>query len=100
MIIVMKHFTYFGIRINLMLLDNVICFTSIISLLFYQVKIMSGRVKVYGRVCKLKGNEAHFTDGSVASGLDAVVFCTGYAPDLSFLETEIIARMYFKYESA
>ncbi|CAL1526708.1 unnamed protein product [Lymnaea stagnalis] len=54
------------------------------------MKIMSGRIKVYGELERLKGSSAYFSDGSVIPDLDAVILCTGYSSDFSFLDYEII----------
>ncbi|BFZ22769.1 hypothetical protein BsWGS_25808 [Bradybaena similaris] len=55
-----------------------------------QLQILSGRVKTYEGLARMEGDKAHFTDGQIVSGIDAVVFCTGYSPDLSFLDVHII----------
>ncbi|CAG5129460.1 unnamed protein product [Candidula unifasciata] len=55
-----------------------------------QGQIMSGRVKAYEGLARMEQDTAHFTDGQTVSGIDAIVFCTGYSPDLSFLDVNII----------
>uniref|UniRef100_A0A0B6ZFD7 Flavin-containing monooxygenase n=1 Tax=Arion vulgaris TaxID=1028688 RepID=A0A0B6ZFD7_9EUPU len=54
------------------------------------VKMLSGRVQPYGRVTRVNDNQVHFQDGKVISGIDAIILCTGFNPDLSFLDMKIV----------
>ncbi|BFZ22770.1 hypothetical protein BsWGS_25809 [Bradybaena similaris] len=54
------------------------------------LKLMSGKVKAYGHLAKLEHNRAHMRDGQVITDIDAIVFCTGYKPDFSFVESDIL----------
>ncbi|CAG5129462.1 unnamed protein product [Candidula unifasciata] len=54
-----------------------------------QLKILAGKVRIYGHLSRLQQDKAHFLDGKVISGIEAIVFCTGQLPDLSFLELRI-----------
>uniref|UniRef100_A0A0B7AMR1 Flavin-containing monooxygenase n=1 Tax=Arion vulgaris TaxID=1028688 RepID=A0A0B7AMR1_9EUPU len=54
------------------------------------LKLLSGKVKAYGRLIRIHNNDAYFQDGKVISGIDAIVYSTGFRPDLSFLDLEVI----------
>lgn len=67
-----------------------------------QLKLMSGKVKAYGHLARLEYNRAHMRDGQVISDIDAILFCTGYKPDFSFVEADILEgqfkRLSFQFE--
>ncbi|GFR57653.1 dimethylaniline monooxygenase [N-oxide-forming] [Elysia marginata] len=53
------------------------------------VKIASGKIKAYGHLTELKGSTAIFKEGESIQGLDAIIFCTGYRTELSFLDLKV-----------
>ncbi|BFZ22676.1 hypothetical protein BsWGS_25715 [Bradybaena similaris] len=54
-------------------------------------KLVVGKVKVYGRLTRIEGSQVQFDDGKIISGIEDIVFCTGYRPDLSFIDLDLIA---------
>ncbi|GFO11421.1 dimethylaniline monooxygenase [n-oxide-forming] [Plakobranchus ocellatus] len=53
------------------------------------VKIASGKIKPYGHLTELKQNTAIFQEGETIPDLDAIVFCTGYRTNTSFVDLKI-----------
>ncbi|CAG5129459.1 unnamed protein product, partial [Candidula unifasciata] len=56
------------------------------------LKLMSGKVRTYGHLTRLDHNQAHMRDGRVISDVDAIIFCTGYYPDVSFVDLDVLAE--------
>ncbi|XP_059148699.1 flavin-containing monooxygenase 5-like [Physella acuta] len=52
--------------------------------------LMSGQIKTYGHLAKIDGCDAVFQDGTRVTGLDAIVLCTGYEPEYSFLDQDLL----------
>ncbi|RUS70067.1 hypothetical protein EGW08_022173, partial [Elysia chlorotica] len=73
-----------GIRRASMPYGSAFCFSDELP-----VKIASGKIKAYGNLSTLGENSATFDDGETVTGLDAVIFCTGYSTELSFIDTKI-----------
>ncbi|RUS69225.1 hypothetical protein EGW08_023015 [Elysia chlorotica] len=53
------------------------------------VKIAGGKIKPFGHLTELRGNSAFFKEDKEIHGLDAIIFCTGYRTDVSFLDLKI-----------
>ncbi|KAH9514323.1 Cyclopentanone 1,2-monooxygenase (CPMO), partial [Bulinus truncatus] len=54
------------------------------------VKILSGQVKVIGRVTKVNGSTIYFNDKHKIVDVDEIIHCTGYDSDLSFIDLNIV----------
>ncbi|XP_041373815.1 dimethylaniline monooxygenase [N-oxide-forming] 2-like isoform X2 [Gigantopelta aegis] len=54
------------------------------------LKIMTGKVKVVGRVLKMVKRSVHIDDGTVVDDVDVVVFATGYERHLPFLDNSLV----------
>ncbi|XP_041372678.1 dimethylaniline monooxygenase [N-oxide-forming] 2-like [Gigantopelta aegis] len=52
--------------------------------------IMTGKVKVVGRVVKMAERSVHIDDGTVVDDVDVVVFATGYDRHLPFLDNRLV----------
>ncbi|XP_059148683.1 flavin-containing monooxygenase 5-like [Physella acuta] len=55
---------------------------------FIYTALMSGQIKTYGHLARIDGCDAVFRDGTRVTGLDAIVLCTGFSQDFSFLDQE------------
>ena len=58
----------------------------------YLPLVAEGRIEPRGWLTRVAGDSAHFADGSTAE-VDAIVFGTGYAPELSFLDAPVRAEL-------
>ncbi|XP_041373298.1 dimethylaniline monooxygenase [N-oxide-forming] 2-like [Gigantopelta aegis] len=54
------------------------------------LQIMTGKVKVVGRVVKMAERSVHIDDGTVVDDVDVVVFATGYDRHLPFLDNSLV----------
>ncbi|XP_059154206.1 dimethylaniline monooxygenase [N-oxide-forming] 2-like [Physella acuta] len=60
------------------------------SLSSWMTALMSGQIKTYGHLARIDGCDAVFQDGTRVTGLDAIVLCTGYEPEYSFLDQDLL----------
>ncbi|XP_005089997.2 uncharacterized protein LOC101861251 [Aplysia californica] len=54
----------------------------------FQLDVICGKIQIYGHLNRLSGSTAFFSDGSFVEDIDAIVYCSGFKPDLSIVEEE------------
>ncbi|XP_041372679.1 dimethylaniline monooxygenase [N-oxide-forming] 2-like [Gigantopelta aegis] len=54
------------------------------------LQILTGKVKVVGRIAKTAERSVHIDDGTVVDDVDVVVFATGYDRHLPFLDNRLV----------
>ena len=53
------------------------------------LKILTDRVRIKDQLVRFDGSTAVFKSGMKTSRVDAVIFCTGYTGDISFIEIDV-----------
>ena len=53
------------------------------------LKILTDRIRIKDQLVRFNGSTAEFKSGATTPGLDAVILCTGYSGDISFIDIDV-----------